>query len=131
MQQQQLIGLLTTGSQNTTSQSYLNFSYTALASVTTDQMQLLKLLTANNIKVSPTEYQNAVPAGPATELKQAQQVSTFESTYGPVILAQLNLYHSYLSSAFNLNKSTVLRSYLSADYKRDNTLIKLLDSSTP
>ena len=127
-QQQELINLSTTGSQQTNaSPSYLNFSATTLASVTTDNNKLIKLLGLNHIKVSPKNYilQPQVDA----QLTQAITVSNFDPVYGVVLQNQLKLYQNDLSSAYNLNKSSLLKSYFETDYKEVNLLLTMLKSS--
>ena len=128
-EQQELINLATTGTQQSQvmSQSYLNFSYTTIASVTTDAMQLNKLLTYNGIKINPNIYTQQPSVN--TELKQVEQTSNFDSTYSTVMKQQLDFYKKDLSQAYNLNKSAVVRSYLTKDYKNTMALIKMLGSS--
>lgn len=128
-QQQQIITLATTGSQQqqVTSQSYMNFSYTAIASATTDQMKLIKLLSYNGVKVNPASYTFTTSAN--TKLTQAGQTSTFDSLYAAVMAQQLKAYQQALSNAYSLNKSTIVKNYLTADYKNTAVLIKMLGSS--
>lgn len=127
VQQQEIISITTTGSQQASSQTYLNFSYTALGSITTDQANLVKLLTANGHKVNLTTI---VPSATiAQQLTQNEQTSNFDAVYGTIISKQLGIYKNDLSNAYNLNKSPIVRNILSQDYK-DTTLLQQMFSSS-
>ena len=127
IQQQELISISSTGSQQASSQTYLNFSYTALASVTTDQNNLVKLLTANGHKIN---LATIIPSPTiANQLSQNEQTSNFDNVYGTIISKQLNVYKNDLSNAYTLNKSPIIRSILSKDYK-DTTLLQQMFSSS-
>lgn len=128
-EQQELINLSTIGSQQTSQSSptYLNFSATELASASTDQAKLVKLLAANGIKVSTNNYVLQPSADAA--LNQAIQVSNFDPVYASVMQTQLKLYQSDLSNAYNLSTSTLLKSYLRSDYSNSVLLMKMLASS--
>ena len=127
-EQQELINLTTIGGQQSVSQRYLNFSFTTLGSVTTDQTNLTTLLTANHYTINTTNL--VLQPSLDSALNQAAQQSNFDPTYGPMMQAQLNKYQQLLSQAYSLNKSNVVRSYLSADYTNTKMLIKMLSSSS-
>ncbi|MGH7234106.1 MAG: hypothetical protein ACREF7_01535 [Candidatus Saccharimonadales bacterium] len=127
-QEQELINLSTTGGQQASvSQSYLNFSATTLASATTDQQKMIDLLKLNGIGASAKSF--VLQPSADAQLKQAEQNSNFDPVYSTVMLAQLKLYQSDLSSAYSLNKSAVLKSYLKTDYNNTVLLLKMLGSS--
>ena len=127
-QEQELINLSTTGSQqSSSSQSYLDFSQTTIASVTTDQNKLITLLSSNGIKVSLRNYV-LQPAADA-KLTQAIQDSNFDPVYSSVMYTELKLYQTDLSNAYSLNKSAILRSYLKSDYHNTVLLLQMLGSS--
>lgn len=128
-QQQEVINLANTGvqQQQVMSQSYLNFTYTAIGSATTAQTKLLKLLSYNGVKVS-SSLLTKVPTT-NTQLQDAEQTSTFDSIYSQVMNQQLAQYKTALNSAYVLNKSAVIKSYLVTDYKNTLLLLKMLGSS--
>jgi hypothetical protein len=127
-QEQELINLSTTArQQSTTSQSYLNFSETTIATVYSDENKLITLLASNRIKVSPGNY--VLQPSADAKLSQAIQQSNFDPVYSSVMYSQLKLYQADLSNAYSLNKSTVLRSYLKNDYDNTELLLKMLGSS--
>lgn len=127
-QEQELINLSTTGSQQSSaSQSYLNFSQTVVASVSSDQNKLLTLLSSNGIKVSSSNFLLQPTAD--AKLTQAIQDSNFDPVYSSVMNTELKLYQTDLSNAYSLTKSTVLRSYLKTDYSHTVLLFKMLGSS--
>lgn len=128
-EQQELSNLANSGIQQSQvmSQTYLNFSYTTLASVTTDQTKLNKLLTYNNVKISSNSY--VLQPNVDAKLQQAQQTSTFDTVYATVMQQQLGYYKNDLSQAYNLNQSPIVRSYLKTDYNDTLVLIKMLGSS--
>ena len=126
-EQQELISLATTGTQQSHNQSFLNFSYTAIATATTDQSKLIKLLAANNITVNGNQY--VTQPNVAQELTQAEAVSAFDSTYPSVMQAQLKLYQADLNNAYLQNASAVLRGYLKQDYQNCQLLIDMLNSN--
>jgi arsenate reductase-like glutaredoxin family protein len=127
-QEQELINLSTTGSQQpSASQSYLNFSQTVVASVSSDQNNLLTLLSSNGIKVSSSNYLLQPTAD--AKLTQAIQDSNFDPVYSSVMNTELKLYQADLSNAYSLTKSKVLRSYFKTDYNHTVLLFKMLGSS--
>ena len=127
-EQRELMNLSTAGNQQASASiTYLNFSATALAAVTTDHLQLLKLLASNGIKVSPKDYVMQPQAD--TQLTQAAQISNFDPVYATVMQEQLTLYQSDLSSAINLSTSQVLKTYLTNYLKNAALLQKMLGSS--
>ncbi len=128
-EQQELINLSTTGTQQSnSSQSYLNFSTTELASASTDQNNLTSLLAKNGIKISASNY--ILQPSADNQLKQAINDSNFDPIYASVMQTQLKLYQNNLSYAYNLTTSSILRSYLSTDYKNTDLMIKMLNSSS-
>ena len=127
-EQQTLSSLATTGSQSASSQSYLNFSFTALASANSDQSSLIILLAHNNIKINPAQL--AVQPGPVSQLTKAQQISTFDAVYGQVMSQQLQLYKTDLQSAYKLNQSLVIKKYLTTDFNHVQLLETMFNSSS-
>lgn len=125
--QQEINTLASTGTQSSTSQSYLNFSYTALATSATNETKLSSLLNANGYKLNPALI--VTQPNLTNQLTQAQQNSTFDATYGPIISAQLQNYRTVLVNAYKLNKSPVIREYLNTDYQNAGLLIKMFKSS--
>jgi len=125
--QQEINTLALTGSQSSTSQSYLNFSYTALATSATNELQLTALLKANGHQLNPALI--VTQPSLAAQLTQAQQNSTFDASYGPMISAQLQNYRTVLVNAYKLNTSPVIREYLNGDYLNAGLLIKMFNSS--
>lgn len=125
--QQEINALALAGTHSASSQSYLNFSYTALATTFTDETALSQLLTSNGFKIKPT----LIVTEPAlsTQLTQAQQLSDFDSVYGPLLSSQLNNYRVVLVNAYKLNKSPVIKNILNVDYKNAGLLITMLNSS--
>jgi len=125
-QQLELNQLANTGTTTAYTQSYINFSYTVLGSTFTDQSQLTTLLTDNHIAVN----QGLIVTNPTLEsqLTQAQQLTQFDSVYGPMMLKQLEIYKSDLSTAYSLNKSPVIKKYLSSDYRHATLLITMYNS---
>lgn len=127
-QQRELMNLSTTGGQQaSSSQTYLNFSTTTLASITNDHTKLLKLMRVNGIKISISSY--VLQPSADTQLNQAIQVSNFDPIYATVMQTELKLYQSDLTNAFNLNTSAILKSYLKTDYQNATLLIKMLGAS--
>jgi predicted outer membrane protein len=126
-EQQELVNLATTGTQQSSNQSFLNFSYTAIATATTDQSTLFRLLAANNIAVNPNQY--VIQPNAANELTQAEADSEFDSTYPNVMQAQLKLYQAVLNNAYMQNTSAVLKGYLKKDYQNCQLLIDMLNSN--
>ena len=112
-----------------TSQSYLNFSYTALASVATDQSRLLGLLNASGIKTNGKNF--LLQSSADNQLNVALQNSSFESVYEPVMHQQLDLYANDIANAYNITGSNLLKSYLKTDYQDTLLLIKMLGASSP
>lgn len=126
-EQQELVNLATTGTQQSHNQSFLNFSYTAIATATTDQSKLLRLLAANNIPVSANQY--VIQPNAAHELTQAEANSEFDSTFPGVMQAQLKLYQADLNNAYMQNTSAVVKGYLKQDYQNCSLLIDMLNSN--
>jgi hypothetical protein len=125
--QQEINTLALAGSQSSTSQRSLNFSYTALATTATDETKLIKLLNSNGYKINPA----LIVSQPKLtyQLTQAQQLSQFDSAYRPIISAQLQNYRNVLINAYKINSSPVIKSYLSSDYKDIDLLITMFNSS--
>ena len=127
-EQQELIGLTTTGSQSTQNQGYLNLSYTIMASATTDKDKLVSLLEHNGMSLSSKKLV-LQPSADQT-LAQSLQNSTFDSVYPTVLRQQLNLYLQELSDAYAKNKSSVIQAYLKTDYDNAKLLINMFNNPT-
>ena len=124
-QQQQLINLANADTQQQSSQ-YLNFSYTVVASVTTDQMKMDHLLSYNGIKVNPLS--STVDPSVNTQLQNAQQTSNFDPVYIGLAHKELQVYQKDLKYAYSQNPSPIVRGLLSADYNNTSLLLKALTS---
>ncbi len=125
-EEQEIINLSQSGQQSS-SQANLNFAYTALGSVTTDQTNLTKLLSKNGIGVSPGQL--ILQPSADNQLKQASASGDFDSVYVSVMQTQLKLYQSNLAKAYSLTSSSVLKSYLNQDYKNAALLLKMLNNA--
>lgn len=120
VEQQEIISLASSGTSQATQQSTLNLSYTILATLTTDQNNLSSLLTKNGHTINLTSF--TPQANLANQLTQTQQTSAYNPLLISILQSQLKIYQYDLSNAYNLNKSSVIRQFLSTDFKNSKLL---------
>ena len=123
-QEQEIINLASIAISNSTNQSYLNFSYTAIASASTDQSNIIKLLADNGIKANPKNF--VLQPSADAQLNQAIQSSNFDSSFTPVMMQQLRLYESIVNNEYKASNLPIIKSYMATDFKNTELLISML-----
>jgi predicted outer membrane protein len=125
-EEQEIINLSQAGQQSS-NQANLNFSYTALGSLITDQSSLINLLKNNGISVS--QQQMVLQPSADAELNQSQSSGDFDTVYVNIMQNQLKLYETDLSNAYALSNSALLKSYFKQDYNTAVLLLKMLNNA--
>ena len=125
--QQVLIDLTNSYSQQSSNQISQSASYTILGTLTTDENALTKLLTYNNQKVNVSLY--SIPGNITNQISQSVQINNFDQTYQSILISQLTSYSRTLQQAYVLNKSPVIKSYLNTDFNHAKMLYQMLNSS--
>ena len=125
--QQVLIDLTNSYSQQSSNQISQSASYTILGTLTTDENTLTKLLTYNNQKVNVSLY--SIPGNITSQISQSVQINNFDQTYQSILISQLTSYSRTLQQAYVLNKSPVIKSYLNTDFNHAKMLYQMLNSS--
>lgn len=127
--QNELVNLATTGTQDATEAVTQNFSQNCALSMQSAQGQLINFITSHG-GGKPGSKTLALKQNPATDtaLSNANASSTFDSTYINVMQNQLNVYKSDLNTAYKNSQNTAEKQLLANDYTDAQLLLQELNS---
>lgn len=125
-QQEELITLTTSGTQNAQSVAVKNFSETCLVSLQSEQQQLLAYLVANHHKISANQLQQQVSKPVADQLTTAVNNSSFDDTYKSIMQQKLTSYQQAVAQAALNTKGPKGQSLLRSDSEAVQLLLQQL-----
>lgn len=126
--QQELIHLAQSGTQNATSGNLKNFAYTAQLSLQSEQKDLVQYLKNNGHKTSPKQLNLKISKTLDNQLSAALTTSSYDSTFKQAMQDKLTSYQQALKQAFALTQGPKGRALLNDDYDATGLLIKQLNS---
>jgi uncharacterized protein YpmB len=126
--QQELIHLAQSGTQNATSANLKNFAYTAQLGLQSEQKDLVIYLKNNGHKTSTKELNLGISKALDTQLSAAITTSSYDTTFKQTMQAKLDAYEKAIQSAYNQTVGPKGRALLTDDIKAADLLLKQLNS---